>query len=133
MKKTLILGIFLVMLGNLSACSSYQSGLETYREENSYAGMPNEFQDTMNDMGLEHAYTGETNTAIEEILLVYDCVDSADANVVTSNGEVYRVSVTLTGNGWMNFTKALADEIRKCYPDCTVTFYDTNVNIIYSE
>lgn len=126
MKVTLCSLAILLMLGSLNACSSP-------KKENTYAGMPSEFQDAMNGMGLEHSYTGETNTEIEELLLVYDCVESAEANVITSNGEVYRVSVTLTGNGWENFTKALADEIRKRYPDTTVTFYDSDVNIIYSE
>lgn len=126
--KIVIVVAIVMVLTNI-----WKTGLNQYRDENPYAGMPSDFQSSMNEMGLQHAYTGEINTEIQEMLLAYDSIDSADANVITSNGVVIRVSVTLTGNGWQNQCSTLADRIKAMYPDIKVSFYDSNVNIIYSE
>lgn len=131
-RGSIVKGIIVVAILS-SVHGMWKSGLEQYRQENPYVGMPQEFQSTMGEMGLEYAYTGEVNTKIEEMLLLYDAVDSAEASVITSNGEVYRVSVTVTGSGWTNYTTSFANKIREMYPGVTVTFYDSNVNIIYSE
>lgn len=96
-----------------------------------YRRVPSEVQ--VDDMGFQYSYEGTTNTEIEKLLLLYDCVDTADANVLTSNGAVYSVTVTLTGSGWRNVCEPLAEEIRKLYPKTRVSFYDTNLNIVYSE
>ncbi|MFI3255251.1 MAG: hypothetical protein R3Y63_13090 [Eubacteriales bacterium] len=121
----------------IASCAGiWNRGLGQYREDNPYAGMPSEFQSAMEDMGLEHAYDGETNTEIENMLMAYDVVDSADANVITSNGKVWSVTVTLTGDGWKNVCLPLAEEIRKLYPGTDVSFYEvvgSHVNIIYTE
>ncbi len=131
----LVKGIMVVaILATLA--KTYQSGLESYRNENPYAGMPSEFQDTMGSMGLEHAYEGAVNTEIENLLTVLDIVDTADVNVVTSNGEVYSISATLTGNGWKDVCLPLADRIRETYPNIKVSFYEwrgSMLDIIYTE
>lgn len=111
----------------------WQMGLDDYRDENPYAGMPSEFQSAMGDMGLEYAYTGEINTSIEKMLQAYGSVDTATASVITSNGTVWSVTVTLTGDGWRDQTATLAARIKEKYPDTKVTFYDSNVNTVYSD
>lgn len=126
--KVIIVLAIVSVLANI-----WKTGFNRYRDENPYAGMPSDFQSSMNEMGLQHAYTGEINTEIQEMLLLYDYIDSADCNVVTSNGELYSVSVTLTGNGWQSNCSALASRIKGVYPDIKVSFYDSNVNIVYSE
>lgn len=125
----IVMGVAIVA----SLAGMWKTGFDRYREDNPYAGMPDDFQSAMNDMGLQHSYTGEINTEIQNMLLAYDFVSSADANVITSNGEVYSITVTLAGDGWKNYTDALADKIRDLYPGTRVSFYDTDVNIIYSE
>lgn len=111
-------------------------GLDQHHQDNPYAGMPSEFQSAMGEMGLEYAYEGSANTEIEKMLLAYDCVDSADANVITSNGAVWSVTVTLTGTGWHNLCEPLADKIRELYPNTKVSFYQwrgSMLDIVYTE
>lgn len=114
----------------------WQEGQNQYQEANPYAGMPDEFQTAMNDMGLQHSYEGTINTEIENMLIAFDVVDTADVNVITSNGKVYSVSATVTGKNWHSVCKPLADKIRELYPGTKVSFYEwrgSMLEIIYSE
>lgn len=127
----------IMVLGIIGSCIGiWNTGLSQYRDENPYAGMPDEFQTAMGEMGLQHFYEGEHNTKIEQMLLALDIVDTASATVITSNGVVYSVTVTLTGNGWKNVCKPLADRVRELYPGVDVAFYEwrgSNLDTIYAE